>query len=173
MLEGAADLWDSAGDAARGARFEEDKVQANVRAVAVGVFREREQLLSAIGALKAAGLAGDAIEVLTATPGAMQAVAEGAAASPDADASPVEAVGDLPAASMEGKLSDVVLGGGKGVVAATLTGLGFAPSDADWYDEEVASGATLVLVNAQNRCAEAEGILRQSGAERTAQSPTA
>lgn len=148
-------------------------MQDDVRAVAIGVFRGQDHLQGAVGALKAAGFAGDDVEVLAATPAAAQAVAEGVALRPAADASPADTVGDLPAASLENRLSDVVLGGGKEVVAATLTGLGFAAAEADWYDDAVADGATLIMVNAQSRCSEAEGILRQAGAERTAQSPEA
>src|SRR4051812_26310293 len=117
------------------------------RAVVVGAFRERSQLQDAIAALKAAGFAGNAIEVLSGTPGATEEVTVDPSRGPAAPGQPADTVGDLPAASVDSRLSEVVLGGGKGVVAATLTGLGFAPSDADWYEREVTNGATVVWVN--------------------------
>lgn len=133
--------------------------------VAVGLFRERGKIEGAIAALKEAGFSPSAIEVLVASPAATQEIAGGAPTGGAGAAHPEDAAGGLPAQTVQGKVGDVALGGGAGVVAASLTGYGFPHAVANRYEAEVVKGATVVVVNAHERYGDAERILREHGAQ--------
>jgi len=57
-----------------------------------------------------------------------------------------------------------VAGGAIGGLTGALTGMGVSKEDAAYYDQEFRSGRTLVTVDAGDRRAEAEAIMREHGA---------
>jgi hypothetical protein len=60
-------------------------------------------------------------------------------------------------------LSSAAAGAATAGVAGALLGMGFTKEEADFYDEEVRAGRTIVTVNAGNRNSEASSILRAHG----------
>jgi hypothetical protein len=65
---------------------------------------------------------------------------------------------------LAGIVAGAVTGGAIGGVGGALTGLGVSKEDAAYYDREFRGGRTIVTVDAGDRRAEAEVILREHGA---------
>jgi len=65
---------------------------------------------------------------------------------------------------LAGIVAGAVAGGTIGGIGGALTGMGVAKEDAEYYDREFRGGRTLVTVDAGDRRAEAETIMREHGA---------
>lgn len=61
-------------------------------------------------------------------------------------------------------LGGAVVGATAGGILGTLVGLGVPESEAQFYEEEVSAGGTLITVRAGDRAEEAATILRRNGA---------
>ena len=157
------------------------------RSTVVGVFRDQGRARDAIGALKDAGFAADDIGILTPDRGETRAMAEetgtkaGAGAATGAAAGGVlgglagwlagigalaiPGIGPFVAAgALATALGGAAVGAGVGAIAGALAGMGVPKDEADWYEQEVRGGGTLVTVRADGRYDEAQSLLRRSGA---------
>lgn len=157
------------------------------RTVAVGLFHDPEDARNAIGALKDAGFAGDDIGLLMHDRGEARAMAEetgthageGAATGLVAGgilgglggwlvgigALAIPGVGPFIAAGAFGAaLTGAAVGAGVGAIAGALIGMGVPKEEADYYEQEVRGGRTLVTVRAGGRMEEADAILHEHGA---------
>lgn len=65
---------------------------------------------------------------------------------------------------LAGVVAGAVAGGAIGGLTGALTGMGVSKEDAAYYDQEFRSGRTIVTVDAGDRRAEAEAIMREHGA---------
>jgi TM2 domain-containing membrane protein YozV len=65
---------------------------------------------------------------------------------------------------LAGVVAGAVAGGAIGGLTGALTGMGVSKEDAEYYEQEFRGGRTLVTVDAGNRRAEAEAIMREHGA---------
>jgi hypothetical protein len=65
---------------------------------------------------------------------------------------------------LAGIVAGAVTGGTIGGIGGALTGMGVSKEDAEYYDREFRGGRTLVTVDAGDRRAEAETIMRDHGA---------
>jgi hypothetical protein len=72
---------------------------------------------------------------------------------------PFVAAGALAAA-----LGGAAIGAGVGAITGALVGMGIPKHEADWYEQEVRSGGTLVTVRANGRYGEAQDLLVRHGA---------
>jgi len=152
------------------------------RSTVVSVFHDRAEGERAVADLKRAGFGDNEISVVTkgreedrygvsdpvatgAATGA--AVGAGAAALVSLGMSfgvipvigPILAVGPIAAA-----LLSAAGGAAAGGLVGALVGMGLSESEARFYEEEVGSGRTLVIVKAGNRYDEAWSILQRHGA---------
>ena len=157
------------------------------RTVAVGLFHDPEDARDAIGALKDAGFAGDDIGLLMHDRDEARAMAEetgthageGAATGLVAGgilgglggwlvgigALAIPGVGPFIAAGAFGAaLTGAAVGAGVGAIAGALIGMGIPREEADYYEQEVRGGRTLVTVRAGGRMSEADAILHEHGA---------
>jgi hypothetical protein len=134
------------------------------RDAAVGVFEDPEQARDALDALRIAGFDSGDIGLLM--PHGRESVlgdlgewliGMGALSIPGVG--PVLAAGALGAT-----LSGALLGAGLGAVAGALSRLGIPEREAQYYDDEVRAGRTLILVHAGARVDEARRILHEYGA---------
>jgi len=157
------------------------------REVVVGVFRDWDAARDAISALKDRGFSGNEISVLTPNRDDTATLAEDTGTSAGTGAAtglvaggilgglagwlvgigslvipgvgPFIAVGAFASA-----ISGAAIGAGVGVIAGALIGMGIPSEEADWYEQEVTGGGTLVAVRAGVRDDEAEQVLHQYGA---------
>src|ERR671927_553891 len=157
------------------------------RTVAVGLFEDRERARQAIEALKDSGFRGDDISLLMPDRGEARELAEetgtkageGAATGAVAGgilggiggflvgigALAIPGVGPLIAAgAFATALGGAAIGAGVGAIAGALVAMGLPEEEARYYEQEVRGGRTLVAVKAGARTAEADELLRQSGA---------
>ena len=157
------------------------------RSTVVGVFRDQGQARDAIGALKDAGFAADDIGILTPDRGETRAMAEETGSKAGAGAATGAAAGGVlgglggwlagigalaipgigpfvAAGALATALGGAAVGAGVGAIGGALTGMGVRKEEADWYEQEVRGGGTLVTVRADGRYDEAQGLLRRSGA---------
>jgi len=160
---------------------------ATMREVVVGVFEDTQRARDAISALRDAGFSGSDISVLMPDRGDTQALAadtgteagEGAATGLVAGgilggvagwlvgigSLAIPGVGPFIAAGVLGTtIAGAAIGAGVGVIAGALIGMGIPKEEADWYENEVKSGRTLIAVRAGTRQDEAEDILHRYGA---------
>lgn len=159
----------------------------NTRDMAVGVFRTHEQARDAIQALKDAGFAASDISLLAADRDRARGLAQetGTHASEGAATGivvggilggiggwlvgigslAIPGVGPFIAAGALGAaLTGAAVGAGVGVIAGALIGLGIPRDEAEWYEQEVRGGGTLVAARAGGRYDEAHDLLHRHGA---------
>jgi hypothetical protein len=74
---------------------------------------------------------------------------------------------------LAGIVAGAVAGGAIGGIGGALTGMGVTKQDAEYYDQEFRGGRTLVTVDAGDRRAEAEQIMRDHHAYDAANRPAA
>lgn len=164
-----------------------DTTSRTRRSTVVGVFSDLDRARSAIDALKAHGFRADAISVLAPDRQRGQELAEqtgteaGSGAATGAIAGgilgglggwligigalAIPGVGPFIAAgAFATALGGAAIGAGVGAIAGALIGMGVPKEEAEYYEGEVKSGRTLVTVNAPDRYAEAQQLLREHGA---------
>ncbi|MGE0756491.1 MAG: hypothetical protein AB7F89_25305 [Pirellulaceae bacterium] len=155
----------------------------------MGVFSSRNKVEAALEALRNAGFANSQIGVIArnqgdwAPPesvtasgqdtGAAAGAASGAVAGAGLGglwalgiaAGLLPAIGPVVAGGLLGSvLASAAAGAAAGTLAGALIGLGLSEEEATFYEGEITAGRMVVSVQAGNRTAEAEGILRQHGA---------
>jgi len=69
---------------------------------------------------------------------------------------------------LAGIVAGAVTGGAIGGIGGALTGMGVSKEDAEYYDKEFRGGRTIVTVDPGDRRAEAERIMRDHGANDSA-----
>src|SRR5919206_4015363 len=157
------------------------------RSTVVGVFHERDDAREAIEALKDADFAPDTISILSPDKQATEDIAEetgthagsGAAAGAvtggvlggvggwlvGIGALAIPGIGPFIAAgAFATALGGAAIGAGVGAIAGALVGMGVPKEEAEYYEQEVKGGGTLVTVKADGRYSEAQQLLRQCGA---------
>jgi hypothetical protein len=162
----------------------------DARVVAVGLFHNRDQARNAIEALQGAGLAAKDVGLLTPNPADAEAVAEVTEANTKKGAVvgaaeggvlggllgwlgpigviTIPGVGPAIAASvLLAGLSGALVGAGLGALAGHLRALGVPHDEAEWCEQEVRKGATLVTVRANDRYPATRELLRDHGAYNT------
>jgi hypothetical protein len=158
-----------------------------VRVVVVGIFRDPDQARDAISALKDAGFSGGDISVLMPDRGDTARMAEETASEAATGAAAgaltggilgglagwlvgigslaIPGVGPFIAAGvLATTLGGAAIGAGVGAIAGALIGMGVPEEEANWYENEVRGGGTLVAVRPGARDDEAEDILHDYGA---------
>jgi len=157
------------------------------RNILVGLFHDPGQARDAIGALKDAGFSGSDISLLMPDRGETR---EGAAAA-EKETGKGAATGAVAGGVLGGlggflvgvgalaipvfgpfiaagafatALAGAAAGAAVGAVAGALVGMGIPKEEAEWYEQEVRGGRTLVTVKADGRYDEAQSILRRFGA---------
>jgi hypothetical protein len=162
-------------------------MQPDARVLAVGLFHDRDQARNAIEALQDAGLDATDVGLLTPNPADAEVVADVTEASRKKGAvvgaaeggvlggllgwlAPfglltIPGVGPVVAASvLLTGLSGALVGAGLGALAGQLRALGVPHDEAEWCEQEVRKGATLVTVRATDRYPETQELLRDHGA---------
>jgi len=157
------------------------------RQTAVGVFRTADQARDAISALKDAGYPASDISLLAHDRETTRTMAQDTGTNAGAGAATGAVAGGvlgglggwlvgigalaipgigpfIAAGAFATALTGAAIGAGVGVVAGALIGMGVPREDADWYEQEVKGGNTLVTVNAAGRYGEAQALLRRYGA---------
>jgi len=157
------------------------------RVLAVGLFHDRDQARDAIEALQEAGFAATDVGLLTPNPADAEVVAEVTEANTKKGAVVGAAEGGVlggllgwlgpiglltipglgPAAAASvllTGLSGALVGAGLGALAGHLQALGVPHDEAEWCEQEVRNGATLVTVRASDRYPETQELLRRYGA---------
>ncbi len=156
VLVGAFDASDRAKDAIhdlRDARFGADEIGVLVQdrdgEPELRSFRDLEGNKAATGAAigAAAGAGGGALWALGVAAGFLPAIG------------PIVAGGLLTAVA-----ATAAAGAGAGVVVGTLAGLGVTDEEAAYYEDELKSGRTIVVVKPKDRAALARTILTAHGA---------
>jgi uncharacterized protein (TIGR02271 family) len=157
------------------------------RTTVVGVFHDRDDAREAIEALKDDGFAADSISILSPDKDETREMAEDTGAHAGSGAATglvaggvvgglagwlvgigalaIPGVGPLIAAgAFATALGGAAIGAGVGAIAGALVGMGVPKEEADYYEDEVRSGRTLVTVRAEGRYDQAQRILRDHGA---------
>ncbi|MHB1134364.1 MAG: general stress protein [Chloroflexota bacterium] len=70
----------------------------------------------------------------------------------------------IAAGALGAALTGAAIGAGVGAIAGALVGMGIPKEEADWYENEVRGGRTMVTVKTEGRYAEARSVLRRYGA---------
>ncbi len=153
------------------------------RMTVVGVFADRADAQSAVRALESAGFTNEHIgfaghgqpvteEGRDHTAGALKGAAGGSVTGGVVGGilgalatALIPGIGPVIAGGLlAGIVAGAVTGGAIGGLGGALTGMGVTKEDAEYYDKEFRGGRTIVTVDAADRRAEAEAIMRDHGA---------
>lgn len=153
------------------------------RMIVVGVFTDRAAAESAVVALERAGFTNEHIgfaghgdraakEGTDHAAGALKGAASGSITGGVVGGllgalatALIPGIGPVIAGGLlAGIVAGAVTGGAIGGIGGALTGMGVSKEDAEYYDKEFRGGRTLVTVDAGDRRADAERIMRDHGA---------
>lgn len=160
-------------------------LEAPVHTIVIGVFEDRASARTAIENLRRAGFPDSRLGFISPEPttrrrnedssvvddptgiGAAVGAAAGAAAGLAVAAAVFPPVGPaIVGGALAAWLATVGTGAATGAVVGTLVGLGISEAEAEWYEEQLKRGRTLVTVHdSDERSEDARSIIRHAGGE--------